>query len=89
MGIFNLFGNDEARQQKEDELQRYFQLLDNSGNSFMIADSNRNIIYANKAVITMLSEAEADIRKELPQFSVAKVVGSNIDIFHKKSCPPT
>lgn len=83
MGILNLFGNDEARQQKEEELQRYFQLLDNSGNSFMIADSNRNIIYANKAVIVMLSEAEADIRKELPQFSVAKVVGSNIDIFHK------
>ncbi|MFV0594315.1 methyl-accepting chemotaxis protein [Shewanella sp.] len=83
MGIFNVFGNEEARQQKEEELQRYFQLLDNSGNSFMIADSNRNIIYANKAVLNMLSEAEADIRKELPQFSVAKVVGSNIDIFHK------
>ncbi|MCH1930147.1 methyl-accepting chemotaxis protein [Shewanella sp. A25] len=92
MGIFNVFGNNNlearqqentARQQKDEELQRYFQLLDNSGNSFMIADSDRNIIYANKAVIKMLTEAEADIRKELPQFSVARVVGSNIDIFHK------
>ena len=49
----------------------------------MIADSQRNIIYANKAVVRLLQEAEDDIRKELPQFSVAKLIGSNIDIFHK------
>ncbi|MBP7663932.1 MAG: PAS domain-containing protein [Shewanella sp.] len=83
MSIFNFFGNDEAREQRDEERQRYFQLLDNSGNSFMIADSQRNIIYANKAVVRLLQEAEDDIRKELPQFSVAKLIGSNIDIFHK------
>ena len=83
MSIFKFFGNDEAREQRDEERQRYFQLLDNSGNSFMIADSQRNIIYANKAVVRLLQEAEDDIRKELPQFSVAKLLGSNIDIFHK------
>lgn len=83
MSIFKFFGNDEAREQRDEERQRYFQLLDNSGNSFMIADSQRNIIYANKAVVRLLQEAEDDIRKELPQFSVAKLIGSNIDIFHK------
>ncbi|MCD8549144.1 MAG: PAS domain-containing protein, partial [Shewanella xiamenensis] len=82
MGILDIFGNTEERQRRDEERQRYFQLLDNSGNNFMIADSERNIIYANKAVLNMLSEAEADIRKQLPQFSVAKIVGSNIDIFH-------
>jgi len=79
MSIFKFFGNDEAREQRDEERQRYFQLLDNSGNSFMIADSQRNIIYANKAVVRLLQEAEDDIRKELPQFSVAKLIGSNID----------
>ncbi|MCU8041712.1 methyl-accepting chemotaxis protein [Shewanella sp. SM68] len=83
MSIFKFFGNDEAREQRDEERQRYFQLLDNSGNSFMIADSQRNIIYANKAVVRLLQEAEDDIRKELPQFSVAKLIGSNIDIFLK------
>lgn len=83
MGILDIFGNTEERQRRDEERQRYFQLLDNSGNNFMIADSERNIIYANKAVLNMLSEAEADIRKQLPQFLfVAKIVGSNIDIFH-------
>lgn len=82
MGILDIFGNTEERQHQDEERQRYFQLLDNSRNNFMIADSDRNIIYANKAVLNMLSEAEADIRKQLPQFSVARVIGSNIDIFH-------
>src|SRR5260221_10585908 len=49
----------------------------------MVADANLNIVYLNRAVTAMLQEAEADIRKDLPQFSVAKLVGSNIDIFHK------
>ena len=49
----------------------------------MVADENFNIVYMNEAVKTMLAEAEADLKKELPNFSVATLVGSNIDIFHK------
>lgn len=58
MGILDIFGNTEERQHQDEERQRYFQLLDNSRNNFMIADSDRNIIYANKAVLNMLSEAD-------------------------------
>jgi methyl-accepting chemotaxis protein len=50
----------------------------------MVADANLTIIYMNKAVIELLNEAEADIRKDLPRFSVATLIGSNIDVFHKK-----
>jgi len=57
--------------------------LENSSTCFMIADVSRNIVYANKAVLSMLALAENDIRKDLPNFSVARVVGSSIDIFHK------
>jgi methyl-accepting chemotaxis protein len=49
----------------------------------MVADADLNIVYMNEAVIDLLSEAEADIQKDLPRFSVAKLIGSNIDVFHK------
>ncbi|MGH1559681.1 PAS domain-containing protein [Caulobacter segnis] len=49
----------------------------------MVADAKLNIIYMNPAVQALLQENEADLRKELPNFSVAKLIGSNIDVFHK------
>jgi methyl-accepting chemotaxis protein len=49
----------------------------------MIADEKLNIIYMNGAVKDMLREAEGDLKKELPRFEFAKLIGSNIDIFHK------
>jgi methyl-accepting chemotaxis protein/PAS domain-containing protein len=57
--------------------------LDGCATNVMIADNERNIIYANKSVIAMLSNAEADLRKVLPNFSATNLVGSNIDQFHK------
>jgi methyl-accepting chemotaxis protein len=49
----------------------------------MVADANLNITYMNPAVMDLLKEAEADLKKELPKFSVASLIGSNIDVFHK------
>ncbi len=63
--------------------QLILQALEHSTSNIMIADANFNIIYLNAAVKAFLSEAEADIRKELPNFSVANLQGANIDIFHK------
>ncbi|MEB0140738.1 MULTISPECIES: methyl-accepting chemotaxis protein [unclassified Undibacterium] len=57
--------------------------LDNCATNVMIADVDRNIIYMNKSIVDMLSAAESDIRKALPGFSVAKLLGGNIDQFHK------
>ena len=57
--------------------------LDNVSTGVLIADTERNIIYANKAVEKVLRDAEADIRKVLPSFSAAKLVGQNMDVFHK------
>jgi methyl-accepting chemotaxis protein len=57
--------------------------LDCVTSNVMLADENNNIIYMNGAVTTMLKKAESDIRKDLPKFDVDKVVGSNVDIFHK------
>ncbi|MCX7207217.1 MAG: methyl-accepting chemotaxis protein [Proteobacteria bacterium] len=59
--------------------------LDSVTSNVMIADNERRIIYTNQAVIEMLSAAESDIRKQLPQFNVRDVQagGVNVDIFHK------
>jgi len=53
--------------------------LDGCATNVMIADNDRNIIYANRSVVAMLSNAEADLRKVLPNFSASKLLGSNIE----------
>ncbi|MBP8183780.1 MAG: PAS domain-containing protein, partial [Rhodoferax sp.] len=57
--------------------------LESVSGSVMIADVGNNVIFMNKSVEHMLQAAEADIRKDLPNFATGKVLGSNIDIFHK------
>ena len=49
----------------------------------MIADAGMNITYMNPALARFMQEAEADLKAELPRFDAAKLIGSNIDIFHK------
>ena len=62
---------------------RIKQALDVTATNVMVADTDYNIVYGNAALQDMLREAEADLRKDLPRFSAATVVGSNIDVFHK------
>ncbi len=69
--------------QLADENARVRTALESVTTSVMIADANRNIIYCNAAQNALLRNAEADLRKELPQFSAATVIGTNIDSFHK------
>ena len=57
--------------------------LDNVSANVMMADNDFNLIYMNGAVTDMMRVAEADIRKDIPHFNVEKLVGENIDIFHK------
>lgn len=66
-----------------DENARVRVALDSVSTSVMIADADRNIIYCNRAQDKLLQVAEADLRKDLPQFSARTVIGSNIDGFHK------
>jgi methyl-accepting chemotaxis protein len=51
--------------------------------NIMVADDKLNIVYLNEAVMALLRQAEADIKKDLPQFSVDRLIGTNIDVFHK------
>lgn len=57
--------------------------LDNVTTNVMIADNDGFIVYMNKSVNEMLSRAEADVRKVLPNFDVRRLMGANFDGFHK------
>ncbi|MBK6909207.1 MAG: CZB domain-containing protein [Rhodocyclaceae bacterium] len=65
------------------EMLRIKIALDNASTGVMIADPQRTIIYCNGAVQKILKEAEADIRKVIPAFNAERLVGQNIDQFHK------
>ncbi len=73
----------ESRQIGTDAL-RINQALDNVQSGVMVTDPKLNIIYMNKAVQTLFSDGEQEIRKQLPQFDASKLMGANIDSFHKK-----
>ena len=68
---------------KQDEMTLIRDALDNVSSNVMLADAKRNIVFMNKSILAMLSNAESDIRKALPNFSVSRLQGANIDQFHK------
>jgi methyl-accepting chemotaxis protein len=63
---------------------RIKQALDACSTNIMIANADHDIVYTNDAVQSMMKVAEKDIRTELPSFDASQLLGSNIDIFHKK-----
>lgn len=66
-----------------EENARVRQALDNVTANVMIANEDAHIIYTNEAVVKMMRGAEADIKRDLPNFDVNNLIGVNIDIFHK------
>jgi len=79
----------EMLQQQEEERRqanenfRVKKALDSVNTNAMIADDDFNIVYMNSAFGKMIAEAEADIRKELPNFNAQQLMGTNMDVFHK------
>ena len=69
---------------RDDLAQLKLGALDAISANVMIADDQLRILYFTPALADFLREAEADIQRDLPNFSVASLVGSNIDIFHKQ-----
>ncbi|MCV2356227.1 methyl-accepting chemotaxis protein [Paucibacter sp. B2R-40] len=68
---------------RADEAERIRQALDVAATNMMVADPGYNIIYGNASLRAMLAAAESDIRKDLPSFNAATLMGTNIDGFHK------
>ncbi|WP_193332173.1 methyl-accepting chemotaxis protein [Pseudoalteromonas ulvae] len=72
----------EAREIAEENL-RVRQALDTVATNTMIADATNTIVYMNNAVLSMMQNAESDLKKDLPNFDSRKLLNANIDQFHK------
>ncbi|MCK0069693.1 methyl-accepting chemotaxis protein [Kordiimonas laminariae] len=57
--------------------------LDSATTNVMLADTNFNIFYMNESMVAMMKNAEADLKKDLPNFNADTLIGTNIDGFHK------
>lgn len=68
---------------KSIEVGRLSSAVEGMTTNMMMADLKGNIVYANPSVKAMLARREAVLRTVLPTFSVATMVGSNFDTFHK------
>jgi methyl-accepting chemotaxis protein len=68
---------------EHDESLRLKTALDAITSNVMVADNEHNIIYINPALLTMMRHAQSDIRKILPKFDPAKLLGTSMDAFHK------
>ena len=70
------------RQQAQNNL-RIKQALDNVSTNVMLADNDLNIIYTNNSMADMFRNAEEKIKSVFPSFNSNKLLGQNIDQFHK------
>ena len=50
----------------------------------VIANEDHVIVYANHSAMNFLNNAEDEIRKDFPHFSVGGLIGKKIEQFHKK-----
>jgi len=57
--------------------------LDKCTTNVMIADADNHIVYMNETVTAMMQRNESELRKSLPQFNANRLIGENIDVFHK------
>jgi methyl-accepting chemotaxis protein len=78
------YATDITEQTRQNEMNAAFKgALDNLASNVMVADANLDIIYMNAAVREMMSAGQADYRKDLPHFDASRLMGANIDQFHK------
>ncbi|WP_169569006.1 methyl-accepting chemotaxis protein [Sneathiella limimaris] len=72
-----------AEEKQAAENARIKSALDNCRTNVMVADADYNIVYANDTMMKMLQENEKNMQQDLPKFDAAKLIGTNIDSFHK------
>ncbi|MCK4743225.1 MAG: PAS domain-containing protein [Sulfuriflexus sp.] len=72
----------EARK-SEANVARLQGTVDGAMTAIMMIDRDFNITYANKSTTDMLKGHEATLQQAYPGFSVDKILGANIDQFHK------
>ncbi|HEY7772652.1 MAG TPA: methyl-accepting chemotaxis protein [Marinagarivorans sp.] len=85
--VFAKDTTEEKRKQDADAKRLgYANALKQCQANVMLADNDLNIVYMNDTVVDMLRSRESQLKKILPNFSVDRLIGTNVDTFHKN--PP-
>lgn len=69
---------------QELEAARLRSAIEGSATAMMMIDRDFNITYANPATVTMVQKNLEMFRNSFPGFDFNKLIGANIDAFHKK-----
>ena len=72
-----------ADAERSSENLRIKTALDGAKTNVMVADPDYNIIYMNETMMEMMRDNEAKLRTVLPNLNASKLIGTNIDVFHK------
>lgn len=82
------FAMDITAQKQADEVNRKTATIANALKlcqaNVMLADNDFNIVYMNDTVTAMLKSREAELQTVLKSFVVDKLIGTCVDVFHKK-----
>ena len=81
--ITSILSNTLTRIKDVNEMVRIKVALDNVTTNVMMADSDLNVTYMNRAIVKMFSNSESQIKNQLNRFELKKLIGTNIDDFHK------
>ncbi len=68
---------------KEESGARLQGTIDGAMTAMMMIDRDFNITYANNSTVDLLTKHESTLASVFPGFKASKIIGSNIDIFHK------
>ncbi|WND02101.1 methyl-accepting chemotaxis protein [Temperatibacter marinus] len=78
------FATDITKSRQEADFNfRIMQATKGAKANIMLADLNYDIVYMNETMISMMKNAEADLKTELKDFDTDNLMGANIDVFHK------
>ena len=69
--------------EEQAEYQQMKSAVNGAMTAIMMIDRDFNITYANKSTIDLLTKNQETLRSVFPGFDVSKLIGSNIDMFHK------
>lgn len=73
----------EALHSQRDQTKQLKRAMDQMSTNVLIANNEFDIVYANKQMLKFLQERQAAIQAQIPAFELDKLIGSNMDIFHK------
>jgi methyl-accepting chemotaxis protein len=78
------YANDVTQARREAVLNSAFRgALDKLDANVTVADGDNQIIFVSPAATRTLGSAQADLRKELPEFDVARLLGARLDSISK------